>query len=1279
MRNILKVGVLLAVWLMLGWAVAFSEENTDQPLSFTTHTQTVGAVTLALEPLDFITEINQDQTLKYTLKSTAEQPIRCALRFYSCDTVEPQGETTREVEIPASGEVAGTFTFQLKPGTYSAHYPLHGEGKFQQDGKELKIHSVRVLEARLKLELKDFPKAELKRGGVSLIGKSCMVSRQFEGEAEVDLGQNFLGVDPQTKADCMQTIAICNGDCRNGFYLHPPYRPKWGNLFLRFPVHLAEDVKHPTLSYACALRQPSPEEPDSDGVTFRIWMEDAKERGKDRRLLDEITTDSKTWIERTVELGDCAGKDVMLVLEVNPGPKNDTTCDGFYVSGLVLNTEEGKHLVPSLDPHFLSFRSELELANGAALLLYPGKNGLLDSRIDLVGTRHDLDGSTVSFRGIELSVGSISLRSPSTVYTQLPKTAWDELLIENETCPVTLFLYEENGLLILEVPEGNPKNIGGLRLREADVPFAGPELRKADTVIQRLYFGHGYVAEHPKGDIWISGGGHTLATSHVGCDFKNGTSVLMGASTLPNALIVSPKKHVCTLELNGVGKLALVPSTGGAFAAARTYRENCPWHSEPGAGTVRKRGRLVFDVWGGEFQSNLQQLQKAVAYGVTDALYVKHGWQRWGYDVRLPDIWDYDTPEVPTRNYEGLKALAEFCAEKKIPFGLHDNYIDFYPDAEGFSYDKITRQANGQPRKAWINHGAKAQSYQLMPSQIQPLLLRNLKLDHQYLPTMDAYFVDVLSSMAPFDFWSKDGEFQPREVTRKCWRDCFETIDRELAHKNADGETEAAITISEAGGDFLIGSLDGADAQWLCPVSDPKRAREWRISLPSDRCARTPWFAAVNHTNFSRHGAGYPDRFNALRDSRLHGVMSDDYICSEVLGGLDPMVSLASIFPGSVRKYFLTQGLARRLADKEIDSVEFGEMDSTTLERTLEQREFSSEEFTNTDICHPIVTWSDGTRVYANRGESAWTVQGVTLPRYGFLVLDEKDKPLAGIVTNPQNPNEIVEFAEQADGSFYMNGRGYATAEILPIQPVFQSAEVLPDSDRRKFRVTVAWKCDAPTEKELKIFAHVFEPRRGYGFVPDGWFEGFSSPIPTMQWGLKTDSMDTTTVVTGTEHVFTIPEGKRNGKYHVMVGLYDPANGKRFGLIGEDAQETRYSVASLQIWNGRVASRIEPVGLSEPLEAFQHLLANTTPISRHGISTLGALKVTPTDGGLDLLPLPFLSEFDVTLDESELGKRVVRVLQSDGTETKLERTGRLVTIRVTAGDEPKTWHVELAE
>ena len=281
-----------------------------------------------------------------------------------------------------------------------------------------------------------------------------------------------------------------------------------------------------------------------------------------------------------------------------------------------------------------------------------------------------------------------------------------------------------------------------------------------------------------------------------------------------------------------------------------------------------------------------------------------------------------------------------------------------------------------------------------------------------------AYFIDVWSSIGPYDYWTADGKFFDRVYTRTSWGEHFAWI-RDLLGDDAP-------QISESGHDQLIGWLDGAQTNHLRvgPPAGEGRHR-WAVwDWPCADAERVPWFDAAHHDRFILHGAGYSSRYQAGLDARLHGIYSDDYTVTEVLTGHPAMVPSA-FGRDVVRKYWLLQDVARALALRTIEGVEFVGDDSPSPQALPEGK--GSEP----DLHRQHVRWSGGGRVWVNRGQSDWQVEGVTLPQYGFLARGPTDNgPVEASIT--RRDGVIVETARSPE-QLYVNGRQVVNAppEIL--------------------------------------------------------------------------------------------------------------------------------------------------------------------------------------------------------------------------------------------------------
>lgn len=977
MRSSLTAALVMLGGVFAGPAVAFNG-----------HRVASGPLTMVIEPVATV-KLHEPVDVAVTLTSTAAAalPVRLELKGL-VDESRAVGPTVREVSVPAGGQATAAFQVVFPEGCHSALYPVHVWADFAADGKKSQLHAIRIVTTEFP------PKARTgageaavvpERGGLALLKvRPARVLWNYLGKPVQELPGNWQGQEPKSLASLGQGT-ITRGETRGALIVHPPYRPGPGTIFVEYRLRLPKvPAGQPLrLTFFNAIRDHTDKEPPSDGVTFRVWVDDRK--------AFERHTDAKTWVPGEVDLAPFAGQEVRLRLESHPGPKNDTTCDSCYwgdpviVSGRgprTLSVEERKGLTARTLAAVASGIDSAEvyvipLAGGRRAALSLGPNGLLD------GVLAFGDGpAQVALDGLRAAVEGDALgRWPSAVLTDGVKAVRGA----DGRVTVTHRLHRAGEAFDLTVQAWAERD--GLRLAvRCPRPISELSLGPADRTAGKVWFGHGYCVVEP-GAFTQGGGGHSLAASHAAFDFDGGLSLLMATDTPPDAIRVDPARKLYTLAVHPEATFTFVPGRAGAVDCARRYRPLC--EKKPGAGFAKKNGRFVFDWWGGRYADNARLLRDAFAYGLTDSLVVLHVWQRWGYDYRLPDIYPPD-PRLGT--VEEMQELARVCAEQGVPFALHDNYIDFYPDADDFSYEHITFHPDGTPRKAWLNEGRQAQSYQFRPDHIGPFVRRNLEpIAATLKPT--ASFVDVFTSANVFDYHDRQGKFHSKVETQRSWADCFETIRKSLG--------PGTVTISEAGGDYLVGPVDGADCQFL--QLGPKGGH-FVLTVPCRDWERVPWFDAVLHQRFSLHGVGYPGRYEGGRDRVGHGIESDDYLGSEVLTGHALMIDRGAGLRGAVRKYWLLQDVARGLAGDEVASVTHA----------------------GGDIHRVIVAWQSGAKTWVNRGTTDWEVEGKILPPYGFLAR------VGEVQASVERVGQEVVERSRGPGKFYGSGRG-KEADLGPV------------------------------------------------------------------------------------------------------------------------------------------------------------------------------------------------------------------------------------------------------
>ncbi len=1155
---------------------------------------TEGPLTATIAAIPVVSKIDTPIPCSVTLKNSGAVPLPLTLELGGLvDSCSAVGETKRQVTLPAHGTTTVEFHFTCGRGTYSALYPVHVFAAFATDGTPRTAHAVQVFTTDFRATnptppaANELPITPVPAGGaLALAGlKTQRVTWAYLGGDAVPQPVGWTGTDPISAANFSRAPITRGGETRASLQIHPPYRPRAGTVWAEYRLQLPS-TRPIHLDLFNAIRDSTPREGRSDGVTFRVWVGEQK--------LFEQHTETKTWLPGRADLSAWAGQEVRLRLESHPGPRNNTTCDSsFWGDPVITVGVPPPQLSPAQsDALFAAVRRGLgagtrsddstlvyDLDGGGRAAIALGPNGLADGVIGFGDAE-----SQVLFAGLHVAVRDQEVGTwPSAAVVQTVERSRDaagrtrishRLKVGDQAADLTATIWSEGPALRLKV--------------ECPLPITGLGLNAADQKAPRVYYGHGYCIVDPQ-PFRANAGGHNLATSHVGFDFERGVSLLTASDTPVDYLQVDPERRIYQLHTHPDATLTFVPGRHGAFDCAVRYR---PLYDKAAApGVARKAGRFVFDLWGGKYADDAARLARCFDYGLTDALVVMHVWQRWGYDYRLPDIFP---PQPALGSLADLQALGKLCTTRGVLWGLHDNYIDLYPDATGFSYDHITFTAEGLPRRAWLNESREAQSYQFRPDQIGPFLQRNLNLIVPALhPT--ASFVDVLASLNSFDFYDRDGKFHSKRETQRAWGEAFAAI-RDACGNNAP-------TISEAGGDHLVGWLDGADAQFL-PLG-PKAERFHNVVACRD-WERVPWFDAVNHTRFSLHGVGYSDRYQGGRSRPEHGIESDDYLSAELLTGHALMIDLPALGRGAVRKYWLAQDFIASVAHDDIRRVEFADG----------------------DIHRTIVTWNGGARVAVNRGEADWTFEGHALPSYGYWAKHGAIE--SGI---ERRAGAIVE-QSHAPGKFYVDGRGFNPAAPLPIVPRAGRVVYLGG---RQFRLVVNWEVQRAAPQDCAVFYHFSRPTPGRRATTE--FSGGGLPtLPTSQWQGR--------VATGDDWTITIPDGMPPGEYEILVGLHEPRNrNNRLRLLGDEDSRRRYRLGTLAVEGGKQTgvTNVRLVPPAQPFIASSRWRSPPAAVDFGPATTTGAFRCETADHHLVITPLPDGVDFDLQLHLARIVARPVKV------------------------------------
>ena len=1177
-------------------------------MAFNPPVDQAGPLTVRIEGPTEVTETGVALPVRVVIENSGDAALSGTVRLGVIDQWQVEPADAVVFQVDASGTTVVEFTVTAGDGTFNALYPIHAFVDFRVGDDSFQAHPVLIVETQLPNPPEPVRNIEWApttvRVNTALALNQVPVRRLVFHEFGMEprtAPPGWQGVDERTRGQAAFDGSVVRGDSRRTISMHPPWHQgRIGIVVAEYPLELPSDVPI-RLNFAVAIADHRPEtEPPSDGVTFRVRTVpfDAPD-GELGPILFERHTDAKVWEDASVDLSDYAGQSIRLQLESHPGPKNDTTCDrACWAEPTVVAGTPSSVEPPANRPKMLE--GVLKLGDESHLFsIRPGARGLLDATVEV-------SGEALSFDGFAVKVAGADVASPGStcVLTGVQQEPADrgcrmrhrfdgwmgsfDVVVEMWANGPAL----QASFCIENAPEPEPWRVTYLE-RVSVGPWSQPATR--------VYAGPGNVIETPD-DFTLSCDGHQVATSFVGMDFDPGPSLVLAVDVPPDQFRVESESRTYTLDTPHAQTLTIIPAEN-VWDAVKVWRDLDTRTAS--AGVPKVAGRFVFDLWGGHYGSTADALERAFRYGLTDAMVVWHNWQRWGYDYRLPDICP---PNPAFGTVDEFRALAHVCADRDVIFAPHDNYIDFYPDATGYSYDHIAFTRDRQPIRAWLNEGRDAQAYRWRPDRVRPFLEQNIEIiKAEYPPT--GYFIDVWSSIRPHDYWTHDGQFFDRVYTRTEWGELFAWIRDYLG--------DDAPQISESGHDQLIGWLDGAQANHLRVDANPPGGTwfTWRIGCVDSE--RIPWFDAAHHAKFVLHGAGYPGRYAGGLPSQLHGVYSDDYVATEILTGRPAMVS-RPFGRDVVRKYWLVHDIGRALAPQDIDSVEF----------------------VGDNIHRQHVQWDNGAKVWVNRGNDDWTVNDHVLPEYGFygktgtvpservhnavLGVSERDGTVPFFHTAIERiDGVIVEWAASPD-SLYCNARP-VVEECEPISVAVEGIDIVGP---RALDIRFRWHADRPLPERYQVFVHLVDDAGKICLQAD-----HPPPVPTTEW--RGEILTTGRV--------TIPDAHPLGtSYDMRIGLYTPGGGTRPRLRGPEDGERRIRLGAVTLEgadNALTGVPFEPTP-EEPNPVLARMNSDGLPIAFGPVTTNGACRIRPDGSALAVTPLPDGPPFTVRIRWDDLPWRI---------------------------------------
>lgn len=731
---------------------------------------------------------------------------------------------------------------------------------------------------------------------------------------------------------------------------------------------------------------------------------------------------------------------------------------------------------------------------------------------------------------------------------------------------------EEKGTLRISwsIPDVKQNAAGYPRIADLAV---GPASEKP----HRIFMGFGNVVEEPK-EFWLNATGFELSTRHVGADYANGLSIVQAVDVVPDGLYCDGENNTFALHAHHNATFTFVPSAKGSFDAARRFRAVSGYKQSPGYATLGSR--MCLDQWEGDYAKAAKDIQLAAKYGITNSVFVRHDWQCWGYDYRLPEIFP------PRGDIKAFTSMREACRNAGILFCLHDNYTDIYPDCNGFSYNLTVFNLDGTPQLAWFNSYRFAQSYRWAPHAIHPWCLRNAKLLKESFDP-EAIFIDVLTAHGPFDYLDRNGNFYSKNDTSKSWGHAFE------AYRQGFNRPDT-VCISEAGQDHLIGVADAGQSDHFQASKLLGGHAKFKDS------ERTPWHDIVSHGYFVLFAGGLGNRYQEAKwheggDAELHGYGSDDYLSNCIIGGRNPMCG-GPFSRNAVKTYWLQHDICAKLGKEEFLDLKY-----------------------EGNIHRQHAFFSNGGEVWVNRQESEdWILEnGITLPPYGYYARIGNVE--SGII---KKDGVRCAMTRSESGVFVDARKPEAPPSSMPITKPLRAEELAAN----KLRLYISWETKLP-HPEYLTFVHICDPNDTFGNI------AFYSTIKSGNKILKDIGLHETTID------ISVPDDTPAGTYAVRYGAWNPRTFERLPIAGlplDNVKRGKGGLLKVVRENDKISKvSWQPENERKNLKR-EHLLG----INHAGKAVdFGGIK---TDGSFrfkdwTITPLPNTMAFSAEIDIAEFG------------------------------------------
>ena len=997
----------------------------------------------------------------------------------------------------------------------------------------------------------------------------------------------------QTGIAC-EPIGVQNG--RSSFLLHPPWRGGTGQTDQTFRLTLPRAAKI-TLAFAVAMRDGFVGPGKSDGAAFRVFLNGLP-------LLDRLKTDS-AWAVSEFDLTAQAGHTVTLRFETDPGPARNPSFDYALWGDRTLTVTGAPAPVHAAHPPpEWSGLSPAVSAWGGVSPTFSATQAGLSVRADPKAADL-LDGWALTVPGHALPLGLahgayLELVGPDGKAVRSDAPEVSRTMTQEARPGGTMhrkMRYQVGGRTIIVTADLSPPRGG----------CAHAVVRCDDPFVAAVHFG----------DVGPVAFRRPIIVPYLGTVAYLSDLGLFANAFLDHTLSQASAMDATTALYQPLtdGRRNVVRETA-YFAVSPDFHAVLPTPNNPPSPYRQLLGdKIVLDAWGGGFAGNAAHLREYQSYGLTHFLTIVHDWQNGGYDNKLPDV----LPAQP--GYGGDAGLADWAkvgTSGGSLFALHENYVDFYPNAPSYDEQDVARDSEGHLVPAWKNL---IQSYAVAPAAILKYARKITPAVHARYGT-NASYLDVHSSVPPWFHIDFRGDQPGAGKFQTVWD----------AHRDLWAlfrETHGGPVLGEGSKHwYWSGLLDGVEAQF-------------GVGVPSNGGETAPLFVDFDllkiHPLQFNHGMGYLERWYQMSSHPdWEGIpppkVLDQYRMQEIAYGHAGFAAanLWGSLPFVWQESGLVRPVTRAYATAHAVAIDYdvdGKLRGTNAALA-----------SGAALDRVRVRYDNGLSIWANGRVSEWVISGgpaaLTLPQFGWLA---RSKDL--LAYTALRDGVVADYAETPD-SLFADARTTVAGPALPLR-VTPSVSGFTQTGPRTFSITFEWDVQEAIPAGYVPFVHVtgVDAAQAEHIA----FQIASGLPPPDVWPVGK-------ALVGTPVIASLPADLKDGVYAVKVGLYNSqdnawADGERLHLTGEDDGNRRITLGTMTVSDGGRTLVWRPETGTTPLT---DRAAHTNPLHKMvhfgKVATDGSVSLERRGpGDWRLTPFPRTQPFTVALDPAKIDARLLQL------------------------------------